>query len=65
MAKLPVDSTLVLYDVDPVVLVPLTLLIVVLSASYTKAKKRLSLHESLVAWWYLFNGVIIHIFLDG
>ena len=59
-----IDLSSVIYDVDPVVMVPLGLLILVLTASLPKSH-RLSLRDSLVAFWYLFNGIIIHIFLDG
>ena len=59
-----IDLSSVIYDVDPVVMVPVGLLIIVLTASLPKSR-RLSLRDSLVAFWYLFNGIIIHIFLDG
>lgn len=59
-----IDLSSVLYDIDPVVWVPVGLLVLVLSISLPKSR-RLSLRDSLVAFWYLFNGIIIHIFLDG
>jgi hypothetical protein len=59
-----IDLSSVIYDVDPVVLVPVGLLVIVLTASLPNSR-RLSLRDSLVAFWYLFNGIIIHIFLDG
>jgi hypothetical protein len=59
-----IDLSSVIYDVDPVVLVPVGLLITVLTASLPKSR-RLSARDSLVAFWYLFNGIVIHIFLDG
>jgi len=44
--------------------VPVALTAVLLALSLPKRKK-LSQRDHLVAGWYLFNGVIIHIFLDG
>lgn len=59
-----IDLSSVLYDIDPVVWVPVGLLVLVLTVSLPRSR-RLSLRDSLVALWYLFNGIIIHIFLDG
>ncbi len=53
-----------LVDTDYIVFVPVILLAAVLHFSLPTVRT-LSLRDKLVAFWYLFNGVIIHVFLDG
>eukprot|EP01137_Pigoraptor_chileana_P035238 Opistho-2@28965 len=53
-----------LAKVDRAVLVPIVLTLGTLAISLP-AKARLGFGGKLVAFWFLFNGAIIHIFLDG
>jgi cholestenol delta-isomerase len=50
---------------DAAVAVPIIIVIVTLAFSLPPSRAFRSRRDKLVAAWYLFNGVIIHIFLDG
>ncbi|KJE93491.1 hypothetical protein CAOG_04277 [Capsaspora owczarzaki ATCC 30864] len=53
-----------LRETDPAVIVPIVVFLLTLVFSSSKGRS-ISFGDRLVGWWLLFNGILIHLFLDG